>query len=116
MVWSAWSHECLADCGASREVAVVPLDYARFVPRVCAFHGIVSAMFFDDHAPPHLHAKYGEHQAQIAIATGEVLHGSLPRRALNLAQEWTEPHREELVADWERAEREEPLANIEPVP
>jgi len=73
-------------------------------------------MFFDDHAPPHLHAKYGEHQAQIAIATGEVLHGSLPRRALNLAQEWTEPHREELVADWERAEREEPLANIEPVP
>jgi hypothetical protein len=76
----------------------------------------VIAMFFDDHPPPHFHAKYGDHQAQIAIATGEVLHGFLPRRALNLVQEWSKLHRDELAADWERAEREEPLASIEPLP
>lgn len=59
-------------------------------------------MFFDDHPPPHFHAKYGDHQAQIDIATGDVLHGFLPRRALNLVQEWTELHRDELADDWER--------------
>jgi hypothetical protein len=86
------------------------------MPRISAFYGIVIAMFFDDHPPPHFHARYGNHQAQIVIATGEVLHGFLPRRALNLVQEWTELHRDELSADWERAEREEPLATIEPLP
>jgi hypothetical protein len=74
------------------------------------------AMYFSDHPPPHFHAKYGDDQAQIVIATGEVLHGSLPRRALRLVQEWTELHRDELVANWERAEREEPLVSIEPLP
>ncbi len=73
-------------------------------------------MFFHDHPPPHFHAKYGDHQAQIAIATGEVLQGYLPRRALRLVQEWAELHREELNADWELAEQEEPLASIEPLP
>jgi len=65
---------------------------------------------------PHFHARYGDHQAQITIATGEVLHGFLPRRALKLVQEWTELHSEELDADWERAEQEQPLASIEPLP
>ena len=73
-------------------------------------------MYFGDHPPPHFHAKYGNHHAQIVIATGEILNGSLPRRALKLVQEWTELHRVELLADWERAEREEPLASIEPLP
>lgn len=85
------------------------------MPRISAFYGIVIAMYFDDHPPPHFHAKYGERQAQIEIATGEVLHGELPRRALNLVREWTELHRDELVADWERAERDEPLVSIDPL-
>lgn len=86
------------------------------MPRISAFYGIVIVMYFGDHPPPHFHAKYGEHEAQIAIATGKILHGSLPRCALNLVQGWTELHRTDLVADWERAEREEPLASIEPLP
>lgn len=72
-------------------------------------------MYFDDHPPPHFHAKYGEDQAQIVIATGEVLNGSLPRRALALVREWTELHRDELIADWQRAARQQPLVSIEPL-
>ncbi len=102
-------------CGAP-SVTVVSRRYVRAVPRISAFYGIVIAMYFDDHPPPHFHAKYGDHQAQIEIATGEVLHGFLPRRALKLVQEWTDLHRNELSADWERAEQEEPLASIEPLP
>lgn len=49
------------------------------------------------------------------IATGEVLNGSLPRRALALVREWTELHRDELIADWQRAERQLPLVSIEPL-
>ena len=59
------------------------------VPRISAFYGIIIAMYFDDHPPPHFHAKYGEHQAQIAIASGEVLNGHslfLGLRALWLAR------------------------------
>jgi hypothetical protein len=86
------------------------------MPRISAFYGIVIAMYFEDHPPPHFHARYGEHEAQIAIATGQVLQGSLPRRALRLVHEWSELHRDELLADWERAERAEPLVSIEPLP
>lgn len=86
------------------------------MPRISSFYGIGIAMYFQDHPPPHFHARYGDHQAQIAIATGEILNGALPPRALRLVQEWTALRRAELIADWQRAEREEPLVSIEPLP
>ena len=86
------------------------------MPRISTFYGIVIVLYFADHPPPHFHARYGEHEAQIEISTGEVRHGWLPRRALVLVQEWTAIHRAELLADWERAERQEPLVSIEPLP
>ena len=86
------------------------------MPRISAFYGIVIAMFFDDHPPPHFHARYGEHEAQIAIATGAIVRGDLPRRAQTLVREWVELHRAELEADWELAKAQQPLASIEPLP
>ena len=86
------------------------------MPKLCQFYGVIISMYFSDHPPPHFHARYGEHQAQIDIATGTVLHGSLPRRAANLVAEWAELHRAELEANWERAVAELPLVSIEPLP
>ena len=86
------------------------------VPRISAFYGIVIVMYYDDHPPPHFHARFGEFEAQIAISTSEVLHGSLPRRALALIREWVDLHRGELAADWERAQLGQPLAIIDPLP
>ena len=57
-------------------------------------------MFFNDHPPPHFHARYGEFEATVEIGTLEVLEGQLPRRALNLVREWAMMHREELLEDW----------------
>ena len=57
-------------------------------------------MFFNDHAPPHFHARYGEFEATIEIGSSAVLQGQLPRRALNLVQEWAMIHKEELLEDW----------------
>ena len=86
------------------------------MPRISAFYGIVIAMFYADHPPPHFHARYGEFEAQVLIATGEILNGALPRRAESLVREWAELHREELEADWVLARQEQPLVTIEPLP
>ena len=86
------------------------------MPRLSAFYGVVITMYFFDHPPPHFHARYGEYQAQIDIDTGEILDGYLPRRALGMVQEWAGLHRMELTANWKRAQSQEPLASIEPLP
>ena len=37
------------------------------MPEICRFHGIVIRMYGLDHAPPHMHAVYAEHEALIGI-------------------------------------------------
>ena len=93
-----------------------PTDEGTPMPRLCLLNGIIIWVNTRDHLPPHFHARYGEHEAQVAIATGDVLHGSLPRSASRLVKEWTELRRAELLDDWHRAERAEPLVSIEPLP
>jgi hypothetical protein len=73
-------------------------------------------MYYDGHVPPHFHARYGGFEAQVLIATGDVLNGHLPRRALGLIKEWVGLHWEELEANWQRSQAEEPLTRIEPLP
>jgi hypothetical protein len=82
------------------------------MPRISEFFGIVIAMYYNDHVPPHFHAMYAEHGAQVAIESLELLHGSLPRRALALVLEWAAYHREELRTNWEAAREGKPLSRI----
>lgn len=114
---SCWSVRERSSIGQQQVGLVVAASrYGSRVPRLSAFYGIVIAMYFDDHPPPHFHARYGEYEAQVAIASGEILNGSLPRRAEALVIEWSQLHRAELEADWELARREQPLVSIEPLP
>lgn len=85
------------------------------MPRLSEFYGVIIAMYYNDHAPPRFHAKYSEFEAVIAIPTLDVLRGSLPRRAYALTVEWAIAHRSELMANWERARRGEPLTPIAPL-
>jgi hypothetical protein len=71
------------------------------------------SMYYREHHPPHFHADYSGHKAEIAIADGKVIAGSLPPRALRLVRQWLERHRRELSANWRRARRNESLAPIE---
>lgn len=86
------------------------------MPTISTFYGILIRMFFNDHPPPHFHARYGEFEATIDIATLDVLDGQLPRRALNLVQEWAMIHREELLEDWRLCREKAPPSDIEPLP
>lgn len=89
--------------------------YSSDVPEVSRFLGVVIAMFYSDHNPPHFHAYYGDQEAAVAIADGRLLWGTLPRRALGHVQEWRQAHVAELEADWARARAREPLLPIEPL-
>ena len=73
-------------------------------------------MNYADHVPPHFHATYGDDEAQVEIASGDIVGGSLPRRAAALVKEWAELHRSELEENWRRREQSLPLNKIEPLP
>jgi phosphomannomutase len=85
------------------------------MPEISRFFGIVIAVFYNEHNPPHFHARYGEYKAAIDIRTLRILEGTLPPRALGLVVEWAAQHQDELVQDWELAEREQPPVQIEPL-
>ena len=84
------------------------------MPELCRFHGLVITMYLKDHGVPHFHVTYAEFEATIEIESGR-LHGTLPRRALILALEWSLMHRAELLENWRRARRGAPLNRIDPL-
>lgn len=86
------------------------------MPTISRFYGIVIRMYFSDHTPPHFHAVYSGDEAVIVIATGEILRGALPDRALRMVRQWASIHRDELVANWERTQIPEPPTPIAPLP
>ena len=85
------------------------------MPTISTFYGILIRMFFNDHPPPHFHARYGEFEATVEIGTLEVLEGQLPRRALNLVREWAMMHRGELLEDWRFCRENTVPTKIEPL-
>ena len=88
----------------------------REMPTISTFYGILIRMFYNDHSPPHFHARYGEFEATIDIGTLEIIQGELPSRALNLVKEWAMINREQLREDWRLCRENTPPAKIEPLP
>ena len=85
------------------------------MPELCRFYGIIIRIYFDDHAPPHFHATYGQEEAVVGIDSLTVLQGRLPRRALGLVVEWASLHQDELRQAWIRAKRLESPGKIAPL-
>jgi len=85
------------------------------MPVLTRFYGIVIAMYYNDHAPPHFHAKYGDSEATIRIDNGQILDGALAARAQRLVEEWRLLHQSELSEDWALAQARQPLQAIAPL-
>jgi len=85
------------------------------MPTISIFYGIVIQMFWNDHAPPHFHALYGEYEAIVSIETLQVQRGAMPRRALALVLEWAQEHQPELMENWDRCRLREMPMKIEPL-
>ena len=82
------------------------------MPQISSFYGIIIFMNFTDHSPAHFHAWYGEYKVTVSIRDG-VVTGKMPGRALRMILEWLELHREELIADWEKAQNGSPHMFLE---
>jgi hypothetical protein len=85
------------------------------MPEISRFFGIVIAMYYHDHSPPHFHVRYGDQRALVAIGALTLLQGRLSPRALGLVVEWAALHRDELTENWELARRQASLNRIEPL-
>ena len=86
------------------------------MPEVSRFYGIIVKMYFNDHAPPHFHAFYGEHEALVSITTLAVIAGRLPPRAMGARDRMGRPLRQnELLVAWERARNQESPGKVEPL-
>jgi len=88
------------------------------MPIISMFYGVIIRLYLIDnkhHNLPHIHAKYNEFEASVAIVDGEILAGDLPRKQLRLVQAWIELHRDELVADWDLAVAGESPYKIQPL-
>jgi hypothetical protein len=82
------------------------------MPVISYFFGIYIRMYFDDHASPRFHVEYQGHEAFVAIETGEIIDGRLPRKAATLVKEWCLDHQSELTDNWQRAVALQPLQRI----
>ena len=85
------------------------------MPTISVFYGIVIQMFWQDHAPPHFHALYAEHEALIDLRDLRVMRGSLPRTAMALVSEWATEHRDELMEDWNLCSKMQAPKPIDPL-
>lgn len=85
------------------------------MPEICRFFGIVIAVFYADHNPPHFHARYESYKATISIEDLKIIEGVLPPRVLGLVIEWAVMHRKELSKEWKLAMEKKPLFAIDPL-
>lgn len=85
------------------------------MPTISEFFGIVILMYYNDHAPPHFHARYGDFEVLIQISPLGVLKGNFPPRALSLVMEWAQINQNLLLEDWNYATNHKKLHKIPPL-
>jgi hypothetical protein len=76
------------------------------------FYGIIISMYYFDHQRhrmPHIHVRYADQEAVLALPEGQLLEGQLQRSKMKLVLAWIEIHREELMANWELATQGEQI-------
>lgn len=85
------------------------------MPIVSEFEGIEICFYFDDHMPPHFHAKYNNNEALVDIEDSCVLKGSIPSNKLKLVLAWSELHKNELMENWNKAKNMQLPQKINPL-
>jgi hypothetical protein len=84
------------------------------LPTISRFYGILIYMNYNDHNPPHFHARYQDQEVTVSIEAG-LVHGEMSRRALQMIFEWSERHQAELMRNWELARDHKTLEPIAPL-
>ncbi len=84
------------------------------MPELSRFYGLVVFMNYNDHDPPHFHARYQEQEVSVEIGSG-IVTGTMTKRALKMLFEWSEQQQAELADNWQRAQGRRPLLRISPL-
>ena len=84
------------------------------MPTLSRFYGIIIFMNYNDHNPPHFHARYQDQEVTVTIETG-IVQGEMSRRALEMVFEWSGKYRDELLRNWDLARATRPLEPIPPL-
>ena len=84
------------------------------MPTLSKFYGIVVFMNYNDHNPPHFHARYQDQEVIVEIETG-LVEGRMSKRALRMVFEWLDLHQVELMNNWELARQRKALLEIQPL-
>ncbi|MEW6425665.1 MAG: DUF4160 domain-containing protein [Bacillota bacterium] len=85
------------------------------MPLISEFSGIKIYMYFQDHNPPHIHARYSNFSALLEISQGNMIAGSFPKEIKGKIKKWTVLHKEELMNNWQKAQKGEKLQKIKPL-
>ncbi len=85
------------------------------MPKISEFFGISIYLYYDDHDPPHFHARYAGVDAAFDIQTLALVRGTVSPRVRGLVTEWASEHQTELLSAWLQARRGEPLRPIDPL-
>ncbi|MBK8551696.1 MAG: DUF4160 domain-containing protein [Ignavibacteria bacterium] len=85
------------------------------MPQISRFFGIIISMYYNDHNPPHFHARYGEFESLISIDNFSILEGNLPSRALSLVIEWAKINKDLLNDNWVLVENNKSPNPIKPL-
>lgn len=89
--------------------------YNLCMPIISEFYGIAIMMFFQEHNPPHFHARYQGKLAVFDIRTGKMIGGKFSPRAKRLVRDWMRLHKKELLDNWELALNDCKLRKIKPL-
>lgn len=85
------------------------------MPEISRFFGIIITMNYNDHAPPHFHARYGGDQDHHRDPDASGAGRAAAPRVMGLVAEWALQHRDELLEDWRLARESAPLNRIAPL-
>jgi hypothetical protein len=85
------------------------------MPEISRFFGIVVMMFYNDHAPPHFHADYGDEEWEIGLQPVKILKAGRNRRVQAMLLEWAVLHQDDLLEDWHRCRNHEAPRPVEPL-
>jgi Domain of unknown function (DUF4160) len=85
------------------------------VPTLAHIRGIKLVMYYEDHEPPHCHARSPDFSAKFAISDLSVLElaGKLKPRESALIKRWALANRPSLLENWRRAQRGEAMVKLE---
>lgn len=85
------------------------------MPRICYFNGIAIYAYYDEHEPPHIHARYAGEWVILVIEDGSVYRGKIHPLALAIVREWMKHRKPELMAVWEAAAAGKKLQWVPPL-